>query len=91
MNKNNLLLSLIIFQGLLIVIGIIVIIYVIFSKLQINKVDEINFKNPLSHSEFTLINDNQIQVKSKKNNKIYFEIYNLKNSKKLKTIIVNEN
>ena len=63
----------------------------IFSKLQLEKINHNSFLNPLKHDDFTLVNDSQIQVKTKKNNKIYFEIYDLKNSKKVKTIIINDN
>ena len=91
MNKNKLLLSLIIFQGLLIVIGVIVIIYVIFSNSQLNENNYIKFSNPVNHNNFTLINDSEIQVMIKKDNQIYFEIYDLKNSKKIKTIVIDEN
>ena len=92
MNKKNLLMSLIIFQGALIVIGIIVIIYTIFIKLQINDNKDYILSNNLDiNAQLSLLNENQYQVKRIEGNRIVFDIYDLENSQKVQTITINEN
>jgi hypothetical protein len=92
MNKKNLLMSLIIFQGALIVIGIIVIIYTIFIKIQINDNKDYILSNNLdNNAQLMLLNENQYQVKRIEGNRIVFDIYDLENSQKVQTITINEN
>ena len=92
MNKKNLLMSLIIFQGALIVIGIIVIIYTIFNKIQINDNKDYILSNNLdNNAQLSLLNENQYQVKKIEGNRIVFDIYDLENSQKVQTITINEN
>jgi len=92
MNKKNLLMSLIIFQGALIVIGIIVIIYTIFIKIQINDNKDYILSNNLNNNaQLSLLNENQYQVKRIEGNRIVFDIYDLENSQKVQTITINEN
>ena len=92
MNKKNLLMSLIIFQGALIVIGIIVIIYTIFIKIQINDNKDYILSNNLdNNAQLILLNENQYQVKRIEGNRIVFDIYDLENSQKVQTITINEN
>jgi len=92
MNKKNLLMSLIIFQGALIVIGIIVIIYTIFIKIQINDNKDYILSNNLDNkAQLSLLNETQYQVKRIEGNRIIFDIYNLENSQKVQTITINEN
>ncbi|MGY9017393.1 MAG: hypothetical protein ACKVGX_04470 [Alphaproteobacteria bacterium] len=92
MNKKNLLMSLIIFQGALIVIGIIVIIYTIFIKIQINDNKDYILSNNLdNNAQLSLLNENQYQVKRIEGNRIVFDIYDLENSQKVQTITINEN
>ena len=92
MNKKNLLISLIIFQGALIVIGIIVIIYTIFIKIQINDNKDYILSNNLDNkAQLSLLNETQYQVKRIEGNRIIFDIYNLENSQKVQTITINEN
>ena len=92
MNKKNLLMSLIIFQGALIVIGIIVIIYTIFNKIQINDNKDYILSNNLdNNTQLSLLNENQYQVKRIEGNRIVFDIYDLENSQKVQTITINEN
>ena len=92
MNKKNLLMSLIIFQGALIVIGIIVIIYTIFIKIQINDNKDYILTNNLdNNAQLSLLNENQYQVKRIEGNRIVFDIYDLENSQKVQTITINEN
>ena len=92
MNKKNLLMSLIIFQGALIVIGIIVIIYTIFIKIQINDNKDYILSNNLdNNAQLMLLNENQYQVKRIEGNRIVLDIYDLENSQKVQTITINEN
>jgi hypothetical protein len=92
MNKKNLLMSLIIFQGALIVIGLIVIIYTIFIKIQINDNKDYILSNNLdNNAQLSLLNENQYQVKRIEGNRIVFDIYDLENSQKVQTITINEN
>ena len=84
--------SLIIFQGALIVIGIIVIIYTIFIKIQINDNKDYILSNNLdNNAQLMLLNENQYQVKRIEGNRIIFDIYDLENSQKVQTITINEN
>ncbi len=92
MNKKNLLMNLIIFQGALIVIGLIVIIYTIFIKIQINDNKDYILSNNLdNNAQLMLLNENQYQVKRIEGNGIVFDIYDLENSQKVQTITINEN
>ena len=92
MNKKNLLMNLIIFQGALIVIGLIVIIYTIFIKIQINYNRDYILSNNLdNNAQLSLLNENQYQVKRIEGNRIVFDIYDLENSQKVQTITINEN
>ena len=84
--------SLIIFQGALIVIGIIVIIYTIFNKIQINDNKDYILSNNLdNNAQLSLLNENQYQVKRIEGNRTVFDIYDLENSQKVQTITINEN
>ena len=84
--------SLIIFQGALIVIGIIVIIYTIFIKIQINDNKDYILSNNLdNNAQLSLLNENQYQVKRIEGNRTVFDIYDLENSQKVQTITINEN
>jgi|TARA_B100000795_G_C22616165_1_gene367044 predicted PurR-regulated permease PerM len=91
MNKKNLLMSLIIFQGALIVIGVIVIAYTIIAKIQNSDKKTNNLLNKTNSDQIFLLNENQYQIKRIIGNKIIFDIYNLENSLKVQTIIINEN
>ena len=92
MNKKNLLMSLIIFQGALIVIGIIVIIYTIFIKIQINDNKDYILSNNLdNNAQLMLLNENQYQIKRIEGNRIVFDIYDLENSQKVQTTTIHEN
>ena len=91
MNKKNILVSLIIFQGALIVIGVTVIAYTIFTKIQ-NTTDKTDIlSNAANNNQISLLNENQYQIKRRDGKKIIFDIYNLKNSLKVKTITIYEN
>ena len=91
MNKKNILVSLIIFQGALIVIGVTVIAYTIFTKIQ-NTADKNDIlSNSANNNQISLLNENQYQIKRREGKRIIFDIYNLKNSLKVKTITIYEN
>ncbi len=83
--------SLIIFQGALIVIGVIVIAYTIIAKIQNSDKKTNNLLNKTNSDQIFLLNENQYQIKRIIGNKIIFDIYNLENSLKVQTIIINEN
>lgn len=91
MNKKKLLMTLIILQGVLIVVGLLVIVYTIFIKVQDTNVKSYIVPKSGNINDIQLINENQFQIKRIENNQIIFDIYDLKNSNIVKTIILNEN
>jgi len=91
MNKKKLLMTLIILQGVLIVVGLLVIVYTIFIKVQDTNVKTYIVPESVKTNEIQLMNENQFQIKRIENNQIIFDIYNLENSNIVNTIILNEN
>ena len=91
MNKKKLLMTLIILQGALIVIGLLVIVYTILIKVQDTKHKSYLVPESLNINDISLINENQFQIKRIENNQIIFDIYDLEKSDIVKTIILNEN
>lgn len=91
MNKKKLLMTLIILQGVLIVVGLLVIIYTIFIKVQDTNVKSYIVPESVNLNDIQLINENQFQIKRIENNQIIFDIYDLENSNIVNTIILNEN
>ena len=91
MNKKKLLMTLIILQGALIVVGLLVIVYTIFIKVQDTNVKTYIVPESVKINDIQLMNENQFQIKRIENNQIIFDIYDLKNSNIVKTIILNEN
>ena len=91
MNKKKLLMTLIILQGVLIVVGLIVIVYTIFIKVQDTNVKSYIVPESVNLNDIQLINENQFQIKRIENNQIIFDIYDLENSNIVNTIILNEN
>ena len=91
MNKKKLLMTLIILQGVLIVIGLLVIVYTIFIKVQDTNVKTYIVPESAKINDIQLINENQFQIKRIENNQIIFDIYDLENSNIVNTIILNEN
>jgi hypothetical protein len=91
MNKKKLLMTLIILQGVLIVIGLLVIVYTIFIKVQDTNVKSYIVPESVNLNDIQLINENQFQIKRIENNQIIFDIYDLENSNIVNTIILNEN
>ena len=91
MNKKKLLMTLIILQGVLIVVGLLVIVYTIFIKVQDTNVKTYIVPESANINDIQLINENQFQIKRIENNQIIFDIYDLENSNIVNTIILNEN
>ena len=91
MNKKKLLMTLIILQGVLIVVGLLVIVYTIFIKVQDTNVKTYIVPESAKINDIQLINENQFQIKKIENNQIIFDIYDLENSNIVNTIILNEN
>ena len=91
MNKKKLLMTLIILQGVLIVVGLLVIVYTIFIKVQDTNVKTFIVPESVKINDIQLINENQFQIKRIENNQIIFDIYDLENSNIVNTIILNEN
>ena len=91
MNKKKLLMTLIILQGVLIVVGLLVIVYTIFIKVQDTNVKTYIVPEYAKINDIQLINENQFQIKRIENNQIIFDIYDLESSNIVNTIILNEN
>ena len=90
MNKK-LLMTLIILQGVLIVVGLLVIVYTIFIKVQDTNVKTYIVPESVKINDIQLMNENQFQIKRIENNQIIFDIYDLESSNIVNTIILNEN
>ena len=91
MNKKKLLMTLIILQGVLIVVGLLVIVYTIFIKVQDTNVKTYIVPESVKINNIQLMNENQFQIKRIENNQIIFDIYDLESSNIVNTIILNEN
>ena len=91
MNKKKLLMTLIILQGVLIVVGLLVIVYTIFIKVQDTNVKIYIVPESVKINDIQLMNENQFQIKRIENNQIIFDIYDLESSNIVNTIILNEN
>ena len=88
MLKKKLLISLVLIQGLLIILGIIAIIFGVFYKMS-NDINSIKIMNKkLDISEIYLINENQYQQKIIKDNIAIFQIIDIETNKVLKEIII---
>ena len=91
MLKKKFLISLVIIQGLLIIIGIIAIIFGVFYKLS-NTYNSTNINNKnIDLSEVYLINDNQYQQKYIWDDKAIFQIIDIKTNRVLKEIVIEKN
>lgn len=88
MLKKKLLLSLIIFQGILIVLAIIAIIFGVFYKYS-NKDSSLNSSSiGLNFENIYLFDEKNIQQKITKNNQIILQIIDIKSGKIQKEIII---
>ena len=91
MLKKNLLVSLVIVQGLLILIGIIAIIFGIFYKMS-NDSNSVKILNKnIDTRNMYLINENQYQQKIVHDNKVIFQIIDFESDKIVKEIIIEKN
>ncbi len=91
MLKKNFLVSLVIVQGLLILIGIIAIIFGIFYKMS-NDSNSVKILNKnIDTRNMYLINENQYQQKIIHDNKVIFQIIDFESDKIVKEIIIEKN
>ena len=91
MLKKNFLVSLVILQGLLILIGIIAIIFGIFYKMS-NDSNSVKILNKnIDTRNMYLINENQYQQKIIHDNKVIFQIIDFESDKIVKEIIIEIN
>ena len=91
MFNKKLLVSLVIFQGFLIIFGIIAIIFGIFYKMSNNKSSVIITNKNIDLSDVYLINENQYQQKIIHDNKVIFQIVNIKTNRVIKEIVIEKN
>ena len=91
MLKKNFLVSLVILQGLLILIGIIAIIFGIFYKMS-NDSNSVKILNKnIDTRNIYLIDENQYQQKIVEDNKVIFQIIDFESDKIVKEIIIEKN
>ena len=88
MLKKKILISLVIIQGLLIIIGIIAIIFGVFYKMSNNDNKTIIMNKNIGLNDVYLINENQYQQKLVKDNKAIFQIVDIETNKVLKEIVI---
>ena len=88
MLKKKLLISLVIIQGLLIILGIITIIFGVFYKMGNNDNKTIIMNKNIGLNDVYLINENQYQQKLVKDNKAFFQIVDIETNKVLKEIVI---
>ena len=88
MLKKKILISLVIIQGLLIIIGIIAIIFGVFYKMSNNDNKSIIINKNIDLNDVYLINENQYQQKLVKDNKAIFQIVDIETNKVLKEIVI---
>ena len=91
MLKKNFLISLVIFQGLLIIAGIIAIIFGVFYKMSTDKNSKKIINKNIDLNDVFLINENQYQQKYILDNKVVFQIIDIKTNKVLKEIVIEKN
>jgi|TARA_B100000123_G_C25423812_1_gene294175 hypothetical protein len=91
MLKKNFLISLVIFQGLLIIAGIIAIIFGVFYKMSNDKNSKKIINKNIDLNDVFLINENQYQQKYILDNKVVFQIIDIKTNKVLKEIVIEKN
>ena len=88
MLKKKILISLVIIQGLLIILGIIAIIFGVFYKMSNNDNKSIIMNKNIGLNDVYLINENQYQQKLVKDNKAIFQIVDIETNKVLKEIVI---
>ena len=88
MLKKKVLISLVIIQGLLIILGIIAIIFGVFYKMSNYDNKTIIMNKNIGLNDVYLINENQYQQKLVKDNKAIFQIVDIESNKVLKEIVI---
>ena len=88
MLKKKILISLVIIQGLLIILGIIAIIFGVFYKMSNNDNKTIIMNKNIGLNDVYLINENQYQQKLLIDNKAVFQIVDIETNKILKEIVI---
>ncbi len=88
MLKKKILISLVIIQGLLIIVGIIAIIFGVFYKMSKNDNKTIIMNKNIGLNDVYLINENQYQQKLLIDNKAIFQIVDIETNKILKEIVI---
>ena len=88
MLKKNFLLSLVIFQGILIVVAIIAIIIGVFYKFGGEENSQYISLSDINVEEISLLDEKYYQHKIIKNNKIIFQIIDIENNKIKREIII---
>ena len=88
MLKKKILISLVIIQGLLIIVGIIAIIFGVFYKMSNNDNKTIIMNKNIGLNDVYLINENHYQQKLVKDNKAIFQIVDIETNKVLKEIVI---
>ena len=91
MLKKKILISLVIIQGLLIILGIIAIIFGVFYKMNNNKNSSKIINKSIDLSDVFLINENQYQQKLIQDDKAIFQIIDIKSNKVLREIVIEKN
>ena len=88
MLKKNFLLSLVIFQGILIVVAIIAIIIGVFYKFGEEENSQYISLSDINFEEISLLDEKYYQHKIIKDNKIIFQIIDIENNKIKREIII---
>ena len=88
MLKKKILISLVIIQGLLIILGIIAIIFGVFYKMSNTDNTTIIMNKNIDLNDVYLINENQYQQKLLIDNKAIFQIVDIETNKILKEIVI---
>ena len=88
MLKKNLLVSLVIIQGLLIVLGIIAIIFGVFYKMSNNSNSNMIINKNAKLEDIYLINENQYQQRNVSDDKVIFQIIDIETNTVLKEIVI---
>ena len=91
MLKKNFLVSLVVFQGLLIIAGIIAIIFGVFYKMSNNYNSTKIINKNIDLNDVSLINEKQYQQKYILDDKAIFQIKDIKTNKILKEIVIEKN
>ena len=88
MLKKKLLISLVIIQGLLIIVGIIAIIFGVFYKMSNNSNSNMIINKNIELEDIYLINKNQYQQRYIWDDKAIFQIIDIETNKVLKEIVI---